>query len=192
MKKINMNLPNRLTVIRIILTPVFLFLFLANYIPYNNIFALIVFIVAAITDMADGKIARKRNIVTNFGKIADPIADKILSSAVLLGLMLLDMCSIWVVLIVLTREFTVSAIRISAASQGMVIPANIYGKIKTVMQMVFSILVLLLLTVQGFMSTDIPYLDVIVNIMMWILAFVTLFSGIIYMKDSLKVIDFSK
>ncbi len=192
MKKINMNLPNRLTVIRIILTPVFLFLFMANYIPYNNIFALIVFIVAALTDMADGKIARKRNIVTNFGKIADPIADKILSSAVLLGLMLLDMCSIWVVLIVLTREFTVSAIRISAASQGMVIPANIYGKIKTVMQMVFSILVLLLLTVQGFMSADIPYLAVSVNIMMWILAFVTLFSGIIYMKDSLKVIDFSK
>lgn len=187
-----MNLPNRLTVIRIILTPVFLFLFLANYIPYNNIFALIVFIVAALTDMADGKIARKRNIVTNFGKIADPIADKILSSAVLLGLMLLDMCSIWVVLIVLTREFTVSAIRISAASQGMVIPANIYGKIKTVMQMVFSILVLLLLTVQGFMSSDIPYLALSVNIMMWVLAFVTLFSGLIYMKDSLKVIDFSK
>ncbi len=187
-----MNLPNRLTVIRIILTPVFLFLFMAEFIPYNYIFSLIVFVVAALTDMADGKIARKRNLITNFGKIADPIADKILSSAVLLGLMLLDMCSIWVVLIILTREFTVSAIRISAASQGMVIPANIYGKIKTVMQMVFSILVLLLLSIQGFLTTEIPYLSIIVNVMMWILAFVTLFSGFIYMKDSLKVIDFSK
>ncbi len=187
-----MNLPNRLTVIRIILTPVFLFLFMADFIPHNNIYALIVFIVAALTDMADGKIARKRNLITNFGKIADPIADKILSSAVLLGLMLLDMCSIWVVLIVLTREFTVSAIRISAASQGTVIPANIYGKIKTVMQMVFSILVLLLLSIQGFLTAEIPHLVIIVNIMMWILAFVTLFSGLIYMKDSLKVIDFSQ
>lgn len=192
MSKINMNLPNRLTVIRIILTPVFLLLFMADFIPYNNIFALIVFVVAALTDMADGKIARKRNLITNFGKIADPIADKILSSAVLLGLMLLDMCSIWVVLIILTREFAISAIRISAASQGLVIPANIYGKIKTVMQMVFSILVLLLLSVQGFLNAEIPYLSIIVNVMMWILAFVTLFSGLIYMKDSLKVIDFSK
>lgn len=187
-----MNLPNRLTVIRIILTPVFLFLFMADFIPYNNIFALIVFVIAALTDLADGKIARKRNIVTNFGKIADPIADKILSSAVLLGLMLLDMCSIWVVLIVLTREFAVSAIRISAASQGLVIPANIYGKIKTVLQMVFSILVLLLFSVQGFLPYEIPHTRLIVNIMMWILAFVTLFSGIIYIKDSFKVIDFSQ
>lgn len=187
-----MNLPNRLTVIRIILTPVFLFFFLADFIPYNNIYALLIFVSAAVTDLADGKIARKRNIVTNFGKIADPIADKILSSAVLLGFMLLDMCSIWVVLIVLTREFTVSALRISAASQGTVIPANIYGKIKTVIQMVFSILVLLLLTVQGFIKGDIPYLAGCVNIMMWILAIVTVFSGFIYMKDSLKVIDFSE
>ena len=192
MMNINMNLPNRLTVIRIILTPVFLFLFMADFIPYNNIFALIVFVIAALTDLADGKIARKRNIVTNFGKIADPIADKILSSAVLLGLMLLDMCSIWVVLIVLTREFAVSAIRISAASQGLVIPANIYGKIKTVLQMVFSILVLLLFSVQGFLPYEIPHTRLIVNIMMWILAFVTLFSGIIYIKDSFKVIDFSQ
>ncbi len=192
MMKINMNLPNRLTVIRIILTPVFLFLFMADFIPFNNIFALIVFVVAALTDLADGKIARKRNIVTNFGKIADPIADKILSSAMLLGLMLLDMCSIWVILIVLTREFAVSAIRISAASQGLVIPANIYGKIKTVLQMVFSILVLLLFSVQGFLPFEIPYTSLIVNIMMWILAFVTLFSGIIYIKDSFKVIDFSQ
>jgi CDP-diacylglycerol--glycerol-3-phosphate 3-phosphatidyltransferase len=165
---------------------------MADFIPHNNIFALIIFVVAALTDMADGKIARKRNLITNFGKIADPIADKILSASFLLGLMLFDMCSVWVVLIILTREFAVSAIRISAASQGLVIPANIYGKIKTVMQMVFSILVLVLLSIQGFLSADIPYLNVCVNIMMWILAFVTLFSGFIYMKDSLKVIDFSK
>lgn len=190
MSKINMNLPNRLTVIRILLTPVFLFLFLADYIPM--FFALIVFSVAAITDFADGKIARKQNIITNFGKIADPIADKILSSAVLLGLMLRDMCSIWVVLIILTREFAISAIRISAASQGLVIPANIYGKVKTVMQMVFSVIVLLILSVQDFLTADIPQLSFVVNIMMWILAIVTVYSGLIYIKDSMKIIDFSQ
>ena len=192
MSKVNLNLPNRLTILRIILTPVFLFLFMADFIPHNNIYALVVFVAACLTDFADGKIARSQNLITNFGKIADPIADKILSSAVLLGLMLIDMCSIWVLLIILTREFTISAIRISAASQGLVIPANIYGKIKTIMQMVFSILVLLLLSIQGFLSAEIPYLQISVNIMMWILAAVTLFSGLIYMKDSLEVIDFSK
>lgn len=187
-----MNLPNRLTIVRIVLTPMFLFLFMADFIPYNYIFSLIVFVVAAITDFADGKIARSHNIVTNFGKIADPIADKILTTTVLLCFMMLDLCSIWVVLIVLAREFTVSAVRISAASQGRVIPANIYGKIKTVMHMVFSILILLLLVIQSFISVEIPYFNVFVPIMMWILAFVTLVSGVIYLKDSVKVIDFSK
>lgn len=187
-----MNLPNRLTIVRIVLTPLFLFLFMADFIPYNYIFALTVFVAAAITDFADGKIARSRNIVTNFGKIADPIADKILTTAVILCFMMLDLCSIWVVLIILAREFAVSAVRISAASQGAVIPANIYGKIKTVMQMVFSILVLLLLVIQSVASIEIPYFNVFVPVMMWILAVVTLVSGVIYLKDSVKVIDFSE
>ena len=186
-----MTISNKLTIIRIILVPVLVVLMLLDF-KYADIYAAVVFLIASFTDFLDGYLARKRNEVTNFGKFADPIADKILSSAVLLGLMLLDMCSIWVVLIILTREFTISAIRISASSQGMVIPANIYGKIKTVMQMVFSILVLLLFSIQGFLAAEIPYFSIIVNVMMWILAFVTLFSGFIYMKDSLKVIDFSK
>lgn len=187
-----MNLPNRLTIVRIVLTPLFLFLFMADFIPYNYVISLIIFVVAAITDFADGKIARSQNIVTNFGKIADPIADKILTTTVLLCFMLLDLCSIWVVLIVLAREFTVSAVRISAASQGEVIPANIYGKIKTVLQMVFSILVMILLVIQTETSVVIPHFNIFVLSLMWILAFVTLISGIIYLKDSVKVIDFSK
>ena len=187
---IDLNLPNKLTILRIILTPIFLFLFIADFIPYNHLFALITFCVAAITDLADGKIARKFNIVTNFGKIADPIADKILTTVVLLCFMQLKLCSIWVLLIILLREFTVSAIRIAAASQGSVIPANIYGKVKTVFQMVFSIFVLLLLSVQDFIPSGIPYMEIFVPVMMWMLALVTLFSGYVYIKDSLKVIDF--
>ena len=190
--KIKMNLPNWLTITRIALTPVFLFMFFADFVPFNSFIALAVFVVAAITDFADGKIARSRNLITNFGKIADPIADKILTTTVLLCLMQKNMCSVWVILIILTREFAVSAIRINAASQGLVIPANIYGKIKTIMQMVFSILILLLIAVERDVSVVIPNLNISALIMTWILAAVTLISGIIYIKDSAKTIDFSK
>ncbi len=190
--KLNLNLPNCLTILRIVLTPVFLFLFFADFIPYNSFISLAVFIVAAITDFADGKIARSRNLITNFGKIADPIADKILTTTVLLCLMQRSLCSIWVILIILTREFAVSAIRINAASQGLVIPANIYGKIKTVMQMVFSIVILLLVSVEKDIAVVIPNLDIYALVMTWILAVVTLVSGFIYIRDSAKIIDFSK
>lgn len=185
-----MNLPNKLTVCRIILTPVFLFLFCAEFIPHNYFFALITFIVAAVTDAADGKIARKNNIVTNFGKIADPIADKILTTSILLCFMLIDLCSIWVVLIILTREFTISAIRITAASQGAIIPANIFGKIKTVSQMVASIIILLAVVIEKENIYAIPNLNIISAVLLWITVFFTIISGIVYIKDSMKIIDF--
>ena len=190
--KIKMNLPNKLTILRIVLTPIFLFVFFADFIPFNHFYALAIFIIAAITDFADGNIARKRNLITNFGKIADPIADKILTTSVLLCFMLRNLCSVWVVLAILTREFSVSAIRITAASQGAVIPANVYGKIKTVLQMVFSILILLLIALQTGFDFNMPYFELMSTVMMWILAAATVFSGIIYIKDSAKTIDFLK
>lgn len=177
---------------RIVLTPVFLFLFFAEFIPFNHVFALIVFSIAAITDFADGKIARKRNIITTFGQIADPIADKILTTTTMLCFMMRNLCSIWVVLIILTREFTISAVRIIAAVQGAVIPANIYGKIKTVLQMIFSIAVLILVALQSGTDYTIPHFEIISSVSMWILAIVTLVSGVIYLKDSSKIIDYSK
>ncbi len=189
---INMNLPNKLTIFRIVLAPVFLFMFFAEFIPYNHIFALIIFVVAVITDFADGKIARLRNIVTNFGKIADPIADKILTTITLLCFLQKNLCSIWVILIIITREFVVSGIRITAAAQGSVIPANFYGKAKTALQMIFSIIILLLLAIQNGMGFVFPHFEMFSEVMMWILAVVTLVSGAIYVKDSAKIIDFSK
>lgn len=189
---IDLNLPNKLTIFRIVLAPVFLFLFFAEFIPYNQVFALVVFVVAVITDFADGKIARARNIITNFGKIADPIADKILTTITLLCFLQKNLCSIWVILIIITREFAVSGIRITAAAQGAVIPANIYGKIKTVMQMIFSIIILLLLAIQSGIGFVFPHFELVSKVMMWILALVTLISGAIYIKDSAKMIDFSK
>lgn len=187
-----MNLPNKLTIIRIVLTPVFLFLFTASFVPHHYLFALIVFAVASLTDFADGKIARKHNLITNFGKIADPIADKILTTTVLLCLMQMNLCSIWVILIVLAREFTVSAIRITAASQGSVIPANIFGKIKTASQMAFSVLLLALIMFADEGAFTVPHLETISAVLMWIIAVLTAVSGVIYIKDSTKVIDFSK
>lgn len=187
-----MNLPNKLTVLRIALTPVFLFLFCAEFIPHNFLFALIVFVVASITDAADGKIARKRNLITNFGKIADPIADKVLTTSVLLCFMLKELCNVWIILIILAREFAVSAIRITAASQGSVIPANIYGKIKTISQMTFSILILIFIVFENEEIFVLPYFKIISAVLLWITAVFTVVSGVIYIKDSAKVIDFSK
>ena len=174
------------------LTPVFLFLFTAQFIPHHYLFALIVFVIASVTDFADGYIARKNNIITNFGKIADPIADKILTTAALLALTELELCSSWIVLIVLAREFTVSAIRIVAASQGSVIPANIFGKIKTASQMIFTIFILAVIMFESEDVFTIPHFQTVSYCLLWITAVLAIFSGVIYIKDSAKVIDFSK
>lgn len=187
-----MNLPNKLTIVRIVLTPVFLLLFTTDFIPHHYVFALIVFVAASLTDFADGRIARKHNLVTNFGKIADPIADKILTTAILLCFMMNGLCDVWVIMIILTREFTVSAVRITAASQGAVIPANIFGKIKTASQMIFSIFILAVIMFQDEGVFDFPHFAVVSEVLLWITAIFALISGIIYVKDSTKFIDFSK
>lgn len=187
-----MNLPNKLTVIRIALTPVFLFLFCAEFIPHNYLFALIVFVIAAVTDFVDGYIARKRNLITNFGKIADPIADKILMTAVLLGFMQMKLCSIWIVIIILAREFAISAIRIAAAAQDSVIPANVYGKVKTITQMIFSVLIMIFIVLENEQVFVLPQLQPVSSALLWVTAVLTIVSGVIYVRDSSKVINFSE
>lgn len=137
-----MNLPNKLTLMRIILIPFMMFFYLADFIPHGigKIVALVIFIVAALTDMLDGKIARKHNLITNFGKFLDPIADKILTSAVLF-MIIVDgtIPAPWgviIVTIIISREFMVSALRLIAASKGTVLAADIWGKAKTMVQMI--------------------------------------------------------
>ena len=127
-----LNLPNKLTLIRMFLAPIYLALMLIEF-PYHYIVALAVFAVASLTDMLDGKIARKNNL-----------ADKMLTTAALLAFMREGWCSIWIVMIVLTREFAVAGVRLIATAQGIVIPANYWGKAKTVSQMVFTIVIMLL------------------------------------------------
>lgn len=190
-----LNLPNKLTLIRMFLAPIYLALMLIEF-PYHYIVALAVFSIASLTDMLDGKIARKNNLITVFGKLLDPLADKMLTTAALLAFMREGWCSIWIVMIVLTREFAVAGVRLIATAQGIVIPANYWGKAKTVSQMVFTIVIMLLAELDStfdiFANVGWFTLARVSNIMLWITAVLTVVSGITYFVDSKKLIDFSK
>lgn len=196
-----LNVPNQLTIARIIITPVFLALLLLESLPHRFLIAALVYSLAAVTDAIDGKLARKNNQITNFGKLLDPIADKILTTSALLGFMMMGLCNIWIVMIVLTREFTISSIRMIAAADGVVIPANFWGKLKTVSQMTFTILIMLLGECYQYLpqffapGVTCPHWMTLANVsncLLWITAVLTVVSGVIYIKDSRNVIDFKK
>ena len=194
-----LNLPNILTISRVAITPFFLVTILMETLPHRFLIACIIFSIASITDAIDGHHARKNNQITNFGKFLDPIADKILTTAALLAFMSMGLCNIWIVMLVLTREFAISSVRMIAATNGVVIPANVWGKIKTVSQMVFTILIMLLGEVYFVVESSnvalfakLPDLSLISNGLLWITAILTVVSGIIYLYDSRKIIDFTK
>ena len=130
-----MNLPNKITVVRICLVPIFM---IVLYLPieYANLIACFVFVIAALTDSLDGHIARSRNLVTNFGKFLDPLADKLLVAAALIALVGKDMIPSWFVTVIIAREFMVTGIRLLANGEGRVIAASIWGKIKTITQII--------------------------------------------------------
>ena len=139
-----MNLPNKLTLFRVILIPFFVFFLLAPYFTgYGNYIAVAVFIVASITDFLDGHIARKRNLVTNFGKFMDPLADKLLVCSALICLIELDRLPAWIVIIIIAREFIISGFRLIASDNGVVIAASYWGKFKTPFQMLMVIVLIL-------------------------------------------------
>ena len=131
-----MNLPNKLTLLRILLTPVFMLLLLWQF-PHHYLAALLVFIFASVTDLLDGRLARKHQQVTDFGKFLDPLADKMLTTAALLGFIVLNIGvgTVWVAFIVMLREFLMASLRLVAVDNGRVIAANAWGKVKTVCQM---------------------------------------------------------
>lgn len=137
-----MNLPNKLTVLRMILVPFFVFFLLMPGIPHHYLIALLIFAGASYTDHLDGKIARSRGLITNFGKLMDPLADKILVISALVCMVELGLTSAWFVIIIIAREFLVTSIRLLAVESGRVIPANNWGKAKTVSQMVAILAVL--------------------------------------------------
>lgn len=171
-----MNLPNKLTLLRIVLVPVFVVVLYLNF-PYNNLVALAVFILASLTDLLDGKIARKYHLVTDFGKFMDPIADKLLVTAALLVFVDWHMMPAWVVIVVIAREFIVSALRLVAASNGRVIAAGWSGKVKTASTMVCICIMLL----------GLP--DVVNVICSAIILVTTAYSGVEYLVKNRDVLN---
>lgn len=191
-----MNLPNKLTVLRIILTPIFMLALVWSF-PFHYGVSLIIFIAASITDLLDGKIARKRGLVTDFGKFLDPLADKMLTTAAFLGFISLDIGygAVWIAFIVLFREFAVSSIRlIASTSGGKVIAANIWGKLKTVFQMIaiifaltakqfFEILALFNINTEVLGIVELV-LGIATTVLLWISAVLCIISGVIYIIDN--------
>lgn len=179
-----MNLANKLTMLRIFLVPIFLIFMAVKDIPYGREVATFIFILASLTDKLDGYIARSRNQITNFGKFMDPLADKLLVTAALVSLVELHIVPSWVAMIIIAREFAVSGLRTIAASEGKVIAASWWGKIKTVIQIVAIITALLNLSYVH------PILNVLTDIFMAAAVIITIISGVDYFvknKDSIRI-----
>ena len=180
-----MNLPNKLTLLRICLIPVFVILMLSQV---SNFFLIscIVFIIASITDFLDGKIARKYNLVTDFGKFMDPLADKLLVLSALICMIEYDLVAGWMVIIIVARELTVSILRAIAADNGKVIAASGGGKIKTTSQI---IAIILLLIGANYSNSQIVFVG---TIAMYIATIFTLYSGIDYLYKNRELFMNSK
>lgn len=139
-----MNLPNKLTVLRVLMIPFFVVFMLVDIVPgMDKWIALIIFAAASLTDLLDGKIARKYNLVTNFGKFMDPLADKLLVSSAMICLVEMGRLPAWIVIIIISREFIISGFRLVASDSGIVIAASYWGKFKTVFQMVMIIVMIM-------------------------------------------------
>ena len=175
-----MNLPNKLTVGRMIAVPFFVVFYMMGYfLP-----AFVVFVAASLTDMLDGKIARKYNLVTNFGKIMDPLADKILVYSAFCLMVENGLVPAWMLIVILAREFAISGMRTVAASEGIVIAAGMSGKIKTVLQMI-AVPLLLLVNVEG--ASIIPALELLAYVFLWASLIMTVYSGIEYIWKNKSV-----
>ena len=193
-----MNTPNKLTIARIIATPVFMAALMINF-PFHYAVALVLFILASLTDMLDGKMARKYNLVTNFGKFLDPLADKMLTTSAFLGFIALGIGYevTWITFIVLFREFAISSVRlVSVSSGGKVIAANLWGKLKTVSQMSAIIFALFAKVITSDLALGGAVLgsvlDVITSVLLWASAVLCIISGAIYLIESKDIIDPSK
>ena len=177
-----MNLPNKLTTLRVLMIPFFVVFMLTDLGgAYSKYIAVGIFIVASLTDMLDGKIARKYNLVTNFGKFMDPLADKLLVCSAMICLIQTGQLAAWIVVIIIAREFIISGFRLIASDNGVVIAASYWGKFKTTFQMLMVIVLIL--------NIDIPFfqiLGVILTYVALILTVVSLIDYIVKNKDVLK------
>ena len=186
-----MNLPNKLTVFRMILIVPFVILLLGGHAgwgwfdaafgsieAYTDYIALVIFVIASLTDMLDGKIARKYNLVTNFGKFMDPLADKLLVCSAMICLIDMDRIPAWIVIVIISREFIISGFRLVASDNHVVIAASYWGKFKTTFQMIMVIL----------MIANIQALNILTQIVMWIALALTIISLIDYIVKNKNVL----
>ena len=178
-----MNLPNKLTLARIIAVP----FFILAYMTEHFILALIIFILASITDMLDGQIARKQNLITNFGKIMDPLADKVLVYSAFCLMIADKTMPAWMLIIILAREFIVAGVRTVAASEGIVIAADMSGKIKTVLQMIAVPLLLLAKAVASSEASWASYVNIVAQVFLWASLVMTVYSGCEYILKNKEV-----
>ena len=207
-----MNTPNKLTLARMIATPIFMATMLIEF-DYHYLVSMVIFIAASLTDMIDGKMARKYNLVTDFGKFMDPLADKMLTTAAYLGFMFVYSATnpnnygiqiTIITFIVLFREFMVSSLRLVTAKAGLVVAANIWGKLKTVSQMVGIIAALFFFSVTvdfGSLVSELGFIDmaqlkcicdIIIMVLFWISTVLCVISGLIYLKECKDYINPSK
>lgn len=174
-----MNLPNKLTIFRVILIPFFVLFLLADITAYDKWIALAIFIIASFTDFLDGHIARKYHLVTNFGKFMDPLADKLLVCSALICLIELDRIPAWIVIVIIAREFIISGFRLVASDNGVVIAASYWGKFKTTFQIVMICL----------MIADLSALTVVTQVVMWAALALTVISLADYLIKNKNVMQ---
>lgn len=176
-----MNTPNKLTILRVILIPFFVLFLLTDLGgEYSNYIALAIFAAASLTDLLDGKIARKYHLVTNFGKFMDPLADKLLVCSALICFVEMGMLPAWMVIVIISREFIISGFRLVASDNGVVIAASYWGKFKTVSQMAMTLLLI----------ADIPYrpFEILEQVLIWLALALTVISLIDYMRKNIDVL----
>ena len=198
-----MNLPNKLTVLRLILVPFFVAALFVP-IPHHMLIALLIFAAASFTDHLDGRIARKYNLITDFGKFLDPVADKVLVISALVSFVPLGHAELWAVLVIIAREFMVTSVRLVASDSGKVIAANSWGKFKTISQLVAILVILILQYIQELISLGIVpsfsvgaadsglFFALIGHSLILISVFFTVLSGGIYLKQNWHLIKTAK
>ncbi|MBM6859627.1 CDP-diacylglycerol--glycerol-3-phosphate 3-phosphatidyltransferase [Clostridium saudiense] len=196
-----MNLANKLTMLRIFLVPIFLIFIAMKGIPYGTIIATLIFIIASLTDQLDGYIARSRNQITTFGKFMDPLADKLLVTSALISLVELGLIPSYAAIIIIAREFAVSGLRTIAASEGKIIAASWWGKIKTVIQIIAIVLLLIKVNIETspYLASLInnnsvmnKFFEVAPNVFLYLAVIITIISGIDYFIKNKKVFSMTK
>ncbi len=178
-----MNLPNKITMLRVILIPFFVFFMLADSIRYANYIAALIFIIASLTDTLDGYIARKYNLISNFGKFMDPLADKLLVNSALVCFISIpeNPMPVWGVIIIISRDFIISGFRLVASDAGVVLAASFWGKIKTITQMIMS--VLLIVNFNG------KVIDIIENVFIYAAIILTVVSLVDYLVKNWHIMQ---